>query len=459
MRSRAFLVLAACLLPAVPGAGQAPAPGSPPVAPPSAPPAASQAIAAGGDPVSLDRYLATSGTDGLLLARRAEGELEFSKFPGLPLFRDLEFRVRNEALDPSHMRYTLRLEPRGLGEGPAARRYGRAEVGRARLRDKVLLNRALLARYIVAVDILMWRSIHALNLELITVLEDRIRVLDKLKATEDFDLADLVDAEADLTKLQAQNQDVLREQRVLEQQAALHLGWPDSTPFPGFDTAGFVTAEAILGEVNNGGYDLDTGHVYLEYLRQGLVLAETRYRMEKAEGRQYLSHISFSYDMGERLGELERRDEGKDYNLDRAYIIEAGFRLPFLTTGSQELNRRKEQFISEREDYRERRKGMEDIMRKDILDIHALVVQYRYLKAREDEVDAQASIKKYLQMSGVDPLVLLSIKAGNLKNRLRISEVKYGIVRNWIKVLDASGRLDRKPLRNWLAAGHPEIAP
>jgi hypothetical protein len=53
----------------------------------------------------------------------------------------------------------------------------------------------------------------------------------------------------------------------------------------------------------------------------------------------------------------------------------------------------------------------------------------------------------------------LAIKAGYLKNRIRIAEVRYGIVRNWIKVLDASGRLDREPLRNWLAEGHPVVGP
>lgn len=463
-----WAVVAACLslLASAPAQTTPPGPAAPAVpavpapAVPAAPlPPGDQNQPTVGRPIDLNRYLASARTDGALLSRRAERELEFGSYPGLPLFRDLEFRVRNDALDPANLRYTLRLEPRGFGEGSAARRYGSAEVQRARQRNKVLMNRALLERYLVAVDILMWRSIHALNLEHIAVLEDRIRVLDKLKNTEDFDLADLVEAEADLTKLRAQDQEGLREQAVLEQQAALHLGWPDSTPLPDFDTTGFVSAEAILDEVKGGGYGLDTGHVYLEYLRQGLVLAESRYRMEKAEGRQYLSHISFSYDVGERLSELERRDEGKDYDLDRAIIIEAGFRLPFLTTSSQELNRRKEQFLSEREDYRQSRKEMEDIMRKDILDIHALVVQYRYLKARENEVDAQASLKKYLQMRGMDPLVLLSIKAGDLKNRIKIAEVKYGIIRNWIKVLDASGRLDREPYRNWLAAGGPEIRP
>ena len=33
------------------------------------------------------------------------------------------------------------------------------------------------------------------------------------------------------------------------------------------------------------------------------------------------------------------------------------------------------------------------------------------------------------------------------------------IIRNWIKVLDASGRLSREPLRNHLAAARPELKP
>ena len=449
-RPRFLAALCAALLPMASPAPRAAAPADAPAPPKVSTPAA---------PVRLDRYLLTAQSDAVLLSRRADGDLAFGSYPGLPLIRDLEFRVRNDALDPANMRYTLRVEPRGFGEGPAARRYGEVEVRRSRQRDKVLRNRALLERYLVAVDILMWRSIHSLNQELFSVLEDRIRVLDKLKATQDFDLADLVEAEADLTKLRAQDLDVQREQGVLEQQAVLHLGWADDAAFPGFDVDGLAAAEDIIAEVEQGGYGLDTGHVYLEFLRQGLAMAESRYRMEQAEGRQYLSHLSFSYDVGQRLDELDRRRDEKDYDLDRAYILEAGFRLPFLTTGNQELNRRKEQLLAEKEDYRQRRKEMEEIMRKDILDIRALVIQYRYLRARETEVDAQASIKKYLQMTGVNPMVLLSIKAGDLRNRIKIEEVRYGIMRNWIKVLDASGRLSREPYRNWLAAGRPEMKP
>ena len=215
--------------------------------------------------------------------------------------------------------------------------------------------------------------------------------------------------------------------------------------------------DSIVAEVDKGAFVLDTGHVYLQYLKQNLALAESRYRMEKAQGRQYFSFLEFSYDVGERLNEMQRRDDGKNYDLARAYGLEVGFRLPNLTDGKQDLNRFKEDLLSEKEDYAQRRRELEDIMRKDLLDIRSLVIQHRYLTARESQVDAESSLKKYLQMAGVDPLALLAIKAGNLKNRSKLEEVRYGIIQNWIKVLDAAGRLSSEPLRNYLAAGAPEL--
>lgn len=415
-----------------------------------------------GEESPIGKYLLTAKEDAALMARRSDGELAFSSYPGLPLLRDAEFRIRNDALDPTNMRYSLRLEPRGFGEGRASRLYNETQLKRSRQRNRLLLNRALLGRYQMAIDLLMHRSILRLKQDMIGVSEDRIKVLDKRKATEDFDLGDLIQAEADLTKLKSEYLDVQKEMAILEQRIGFQLGvaeGADGNGPAGFDTTGLVQVDSIIARVEKGGYALDTGHVYLVYLKQGLALAENRYRLEKAEGRQYLSFLSFSYDVGERLNELERRDEGKDYDLGRAYSLEAGFRLPFMTGGNQEINRRKEEFLSEKEDYEQSRRELEDIMRKDIRDIQSLVIQYRYLKARENEVDAQASLKKYIQLSGVDPLILLSIKSGNLKNSHKLEEVKYGIIMNWIKVLDAAGQLSRDPLRNFLAAGSPELVP
>lgn len=414
-------------------------------------------LASAADPVAPGKYVITAREDAVLQARKGGPGPASGSYTGLPLLRDMDFRIRNDALDPDNMRYTLRLEPRGLGEGRAARLYNATEVRRSKDRDKLLFNRALLDRYLIAVDCLMWASLHRLNGELIAVLEDRIRVLEKMKDTEDFNISDLIEAEADLTKLRAQDLDVEKEQGVLEQRIAMQMGLADPTAFGGLDVSGLVSVDSIVAEVEKGLYVLDTGHVYLDYLKRNLDLAETRYKLEVAQGRQYLNHLSFSYDVGERIEEMNRRDDGKNYDLARAYAFEVGFRLPFLTDGRQDINRRKEDLLSEREDYAQQRREMEDIMRKDLRDIRSLVIQHRYLKAREGQVDGESSLKKYLQMAGADPLAMLSIKAANLRNRLKQEEVRFGIILNWIKVLDAAGQLSEEPLRNYLAAGAPEL--
>lgn len=406
--------------------------------------------------VTVKQYLLTAKSDAVLQSRQAGGEFAYGDYAGLPMIRDMEIRVRNEAFDFARQRYTLRVEPRGIGESRSSRLYNETQLKHSQQRNRVLLNRALLHRYLMTVDLLMRQDMQRLYGDMIAVAEDKIKVLDKQKGATDFDLSSLIDAEVDLTKLKALSLDSKKEIEVLEQRIGRDLGLES---FPGFDTTGLVDVEAIIAEVEKSSYAVDSNHVYLAYLDLGLALAENRYKLEQAEGRQFLSYLSFSYDVGERADELERRRDGKDFDLTRAYILEAGFRIPGLTTGNQELNRRKAEFLSEREDVEQSRAELRETMQKDIQDIHSLVSQYRYMKARENEVDAEASLKKYMQMSGVNPLILLSIKAGSLKNSLKIAEVKFGIIMNYIKVMDATGRLSQKPLRNFLSASSEEMDP
>jgi hypothetical protein len=444
---------AAARAPSTPSAPSAPVPSAPaPAAPvPAAPvPAASQ-----GPKTPIADYLRTAKADGVLKARQPDREFETGRYSGIPFIRDLELSVRNDGFDWAGQRYTLKVEPRGFGEGRASARFDDAQVRQSEKRNRLLLNRALVDRYFLVIDLLMKQEMKRLNSEMISVSLDRIKVLESRKNGEDFDLSNLIDAELDLTKLRTADNDLGKEISVLQHRIGSALG---AVPFSGFDTLGMVSLDAIITLVEKGGFAVDTGHVYLQYLKLGLTVAENRYRLEKAESRQYLSSLSFGYDVGERTEEAERRRSGKDYDLGRAYILEASFRIPNLTTSSRELNRRKLDFLSEKEDYEQNKRELADIMEKDIEDILFLVSQYRYLTARESEVDAQSSLKKYLQLTGVDPLVLLSIKNGQLKNAFKLQEVKYGIILNYIKVMDATGRLGQAPLRNFLSAGNEVMA-
>jgi hypothetical protein len=189
----------------------------------------------------------------------------------------------------------------------------------------------------------------------------------------------------------------------------------------------------------------------LKGIQREFELARSRYKLEKAENRKFLNYIEFSYDNGNMKDELYRKDEGKSYNTNKAYSIEIGLSIPGFNTNALEISKRQESFLKAQTDYEKLKRDLQLIMADDLEDIYSYIEQYQYLQARETQVDAEASLKKYLQISGTDPLVLLSIKEGLIKNLMKIQEVRFGILRNYINVLDVSGKLSHMPLVNYLS--------
>ena len=163
--------------------------------------------------------------------------------------------------------------------------------------------------------------------------------------------------------------------------------------------------------------------------------------MEKAQSHKFFDALSFLYDNGDRVDEYNRKYQGKDYNLNKAFAVELSFRIPNLTLASHQLNKYKADLLSEAENYEQIKDELGEKVRKDLADLNQLIAQYRYLSARINEVDAEASLKKFLQIEGIDPLVLLDIKENILKTQIDMTWIKHGILRNYLYVIDNAGLL------------------
>jgi hypothetical protein len=159
------------------------------------------------------------------------------------------------------------------------------------------------------------------------------------------------------------------------------------------------------------------------------------------------------------LDEITRRDDGKTYDMHNAYALQLGIKIPDITMARHDIARRKVDYLSEKENYERLKSELADQINKDQEDLRSLIAQYRFLKARESEVDATASLKKYLQMNGVDPLTLLSIKESIVKNQIDMCKLRFGILRNYIRVIDVAGELAKPPLRNFLSKSREIMAP
>jgi hypothetical protein len=405
---------------------------------------------------SITKFLSTVKNDYTVTAQKEKTDALKSLPYRLPFIDDIEFRVRNTAFECPKMRYSVRVQPKGFGETRAADALFKSQVSLTDQENQHLLNSALLFRYMMAIDLLERQALLRRYSELTLVYEDRIKVLAKKTYTTDFDLNAVIVAENELTKMKDQEIEERKEISILKREIGEYLA---DTGFSELDTTGIVGVETVSETVKPDRVAIDTNNVYLANYRLRFQVSGNKYSLEKAQDRRYISFLSFSHDQDQLLDELDRRLDRKAYDLNNAYAVELGFKLPFVTADGREIARRKAAFLDDKAAYEQAMRELIEKMKRDVDDIQALIAQYRYLTARENEVDAQASLKKYLQMNGVDPLMLLSIQEGTLQNSIRKEKARFDILRNYVRVLDVTGQLSRNPLVNFLSASKEPVSP
>lgn len=399
----------------------------------------------------LGRFLASGMNDTVIVSQRSHLPILKNAPFSMPFIGDAEVRVRNRAVDFRGQRYTLKVEPRGIGETRALNQYKESQRQYEKVHLSYSLNELFLLRYIYFIDMLERKSLADGYEKLIHLYEDRIVVMEKLKNSTDFDLTDLIKAEKDLAKLLSERieerQEVATANRYMQRQINDAIGGA-------IDTAGLISVETIKKEVEAGEYRIEENNIYLSDLQAEFEISECRYNLEKAQGRKVVSFLEFSYDHGSLLDEYARRDDLKDYNLYNAYIIELGLKIPWMSNRNDDVARRQIDFLNDREDYLSLRKELSAKIEKDVSDLKAYIERYELMTTRETEADAEASLKKYLEIKGVDPLVLLTIQESLVKNRMEKEKVYFSILRNYIYVMDVTGRLTEKPVRNYLSEKH-----
>jgi hypothetical protein len=396
----------------------------------------------------LGRFLAAAQDDSLIIARRGHVDLLEKMIPSVPLIGDAEFKVRNRAFDFTTQRYSLCLTPRGVGETRALREFRRAQIDYEKAVSEKMLSELLLERYIFFIDILERKSLAEGYREQIPVYEDRIKVMEQLKASTDFDLTELIKTEKDLAKLISENIEETQEVATADRYIRTIAG---DTVSGGIDTAGLISIATIKARLGTISFVIDSTNFHLRNVMSEFEFSNKRYNVERARNRTIVSSLDFAFDFGSYNEETVRYRQGRSYDQNLAYIIEVGFKLPFISGSREDIARRRIDFLNDAEDAFRLRRELAVKIEKDRADMEAYITRFDLLTARETEADAEASLKKYQQLSGVDPLVLLEIKEDLIKNRMEKKKMYFSILRNYVYLLDGVGQLSGTPALNILS--------
>ena len=384
--------------------------------------------------LTIDSFVMTAEND-LKLQNQRELTRYLKGAPSsTPYIDRMEFRTETEEFDLEKQKYSLRFYPKGWGETRYTKQVTELASQSCRTEQLNYYNTALKMRYDLVLDYLEASSMIDLKKQLATVCEDRIHVLNKKSAGSlSFDISELIAAEELLTELRLELVGLENKITCLKHQISVAA---NSQMPVAFDRRRLIEISAIEKKIHELPQETTLNNVKLEDQKNKMDLANSKYRLEQAKNRDYLSYFEVAYD-------------SDDYDdAQKACSIEVAIKLPFINSDRDGVNRKKVNYMKERLQYNEERRALVEkrISLTRVLD--RLIQQHTLLSANKKNSNAEISFKAYLKMDGMDPLNLLKIKESIIKSDIQLEKTGFNIRYRFIALMNIMGKLPEKPFKN-----------
>jgi len=386
--------------------------------------------------ISVTEFLSSAAQDPTLHFQNERVDYLEGSSANTPLIREVQFRARVDQFKENQQRYGVRLSPTGWGETRHGRRVHKSRLEYNEAQLELLLNKALKSRYRVLVDFIRTRDLLDLNRKLMAIAEDRADI--KRKSIEDLDSdpTALVAAEDDIIQLQLEIIDLENAVRDLEDEIKTAMGSAEPVSL---EPVGLIDIRAIRTAIKDFSHPPESENIHIRRAHLSTELAENRYKLEKAENRRYLSFFQFDYEM----------DERRDF--EEAMILRFGVMLPIVNQNRLDIDRRMIISLREKSDYENLKREIAGDIPFFLRDLERSLKQYDILLQRQAASNAKTSLEVFQRIEGTNPLKLLKMKRSMLNTEVAIAKMARRIFRRYINLLDVSGKLSEKPLRNHLS--------
>ncbi len=355
-----------------------------------------------------------------------------------PYIDKIEFRSSSEDFEIAKQKYALRFYPKGWGETKYNNKLAESIIDAYTVEHEVYFNLALKKRYILILEYFESFELRRIMHELLAVYDDRMSVLKAQTGTLAFDVSEYIAEENLYTELQL---DMVKiENKITGIIHKIHLA-ADTEAEVSFRDRQLVDVEEIIHVVSSLEFDPELDNIYLMDRKNRIARARIKYNIEKARDRDFLSYLQLEYD-------------GDNYkNSEKAYSIDLGFKLPFINPDREDINRRKVNYIEEKLKYEEGKRATSEKIKSILRSLNRLFSQDKLLAERRETGDASNPLETYMKMEGIDPLYLLDIRESMINNDKQQSQIYYMSLYKYIELIDLTGKLCDRPLRNFILKG------
>lgn len=319
-----------------------------------------------------------------------------------------------------------------------------SQIGVYQSENRVLEQQALMARYQSLVAVRFTQEALMARQKLDTLLNKKHEILrGMMERGLDIKVKDVMDTEGDQNALQLNLFGFENDKRFHQSQLQQFL---ENKSLSELDFNDFVTIEKIAQIIDNQKF-IPSQFPSIDYkiARTQLVTAELDY--VNSQNRQIFNTARIGYDNPLYLEE----QRPKKFNTLNNFSLRFGFTVPLV--GNNNF-KRSEALLKQRiaqndvDLLRQQNKQNVDIQ---YLKLENLLKQHRYFKDKIENNLIKKMLANEKLLSQITPLELVDMQLTQQKLEVRYLEIVQEITSEYIKLLDLSGALSAKPLKNYLS--------
>lgn len=358
-----------------------------------------------------------------------------------PFLERVEVRLRADQreYEQNRARYGMRFYPAGPGAARAGTKARQASILSAEADRDLAVHRALCDRYLVAIELAHSRQLAALKQKLAAVYADMAAVHAGSTGIEGFDPNEPLQAEQD--RLRARMDAIEYESRaaVAEARARHFLGENGSVLIDRDQLIGFDSIAQVAGTVTSAP---GPENVYLADCRHQTDRARHCFELEKAESRKVVSFVEAAWEDGSR----ERQHDHQN-----VFLFSLGIRLPFVNNDRLDVSRARVQFLDAQARTVRERAQLGQRLTAASATLKQLLHQREIVTASSLAADAHRTLQACRCIEGTPPLVMLRLRERVLRHAIALAGISRDAYATYIELLDLSGRLSERPLKNYLS--------
>lgn len=389
-------------------------------------------------PIRISDFLSGASTDDALPEEKEI--LSFlEKNQDTPFLNELEFRLNVAEFDYDRQEFAVRFKIRSFGEMRDLKKLAISGMASREAQYGLLLNQALKRRYDIVLEYLYCREMMIAYGELTKVCKDRLHVLNRRSDVPGVDPLKfsyaLVEAENHLLDLEMETERLKDHSMLIADEIRKDMG--TNGPIS-FESEKRVDINDIINVIRQIANVPVAKNAAIQSAQKKADLAAARYALEKTQNGAWFSFIETAYD-------LEQR-----YDFDKAFSIGFGISVPIGVTSRPEMREKKLKELNAKRacEMLRQRKNDETVRLSNEL-LH-LIRRYERFQERMQSGGGKRHSHVWQSTEGADPMILLKIRESVLKKQIGKTKLLFEIFRGYTNLLDVSGKLLQKPLRNYL---------